>query len=211
MSGSTINLQEFCTKLCSVCRTGWRLRLLTGFVTLWMRSHFSSADSIDDPALKHRIWKPTQDTGILIESISKWDPKTTGKRPAIIVKRNPQKILRQIIEDRLMPGMGPESTRNIFSSFRQGSHTIFCIGGESAETEILAEEVAIELIQFAAVLRQPLRLHKLQTTEIGDLSLVEEADENFVVPITLAYAFEDTWELTNRAPPIRRVDLSVFI
>jgi hypothetical protein len=203
-------MANLCAKLCEVCSTGSRLRLLTGFIALWMREHFSLATAIEDPALQARVWKPTQDTGILIESISKWDPTTTGKRPAIIVKRNSQNILRQIIEDRLMPGMGPEATRGMYSSFRQGSHTVFCIGGESAETEILAEEVLRELMHFAVVLRHPLRLHKLLVTEVGELALLEEADENFVVPITIAYAFEDSWEITNNAPLVTRVDLSVF-
>jgi hypothetical protein len=60
------------------------------------------------------------------------------------------------------------------------------------------------------VLRHPLRLHKLLVTEVGELALLEEADENFVVPITIAYAFEDSWEITNNAPLVTRVDLSVF-
>lgn len=209
---SIIDLKNFCEKLCSVCSYGWRLQLLTGFLVLWMQEHFVRADAIEDDKLDSKLWSPDiKENKVLIKSITKWKPQDTGLRPAIIVKRNSARVMRQIINDRHMPALGgPESTVTRCTSFIAGSHTLFCIADEGGECETFANEVYRELMQFAIILRPALGLHKLMVTEIGDLSLVEEATENYVVPITVAYAFEESWELMPQAPLLKRVDLAVF-
>lgn len=192
----TTPLIIFSEKLRTLCDEGWRPYSLTKLLVSILRSHFSNANFIEDSNLKNYLWNSADTTGILIDPISRWRPTTTEKRPSIVIKRNSAKVIRQGINDKLMMGIGPEGTKDYYATFLQGSHTIFCVAGESAETENLAAEVYRELIEFGPIIRKIMNLHKFIMTEIGELAILEEATENFVVPISLAYAFEEAWEIT---------------
>lgn len=205
---SELNAVTFANNLCQVCCGGWQLRVLTGFFCLWLREHFRTADRITEELLQHRLWRDADDTGILIESVTRWRPSTTEKRPALVVKRNAQKVLRQGIADRMM-STSPEYAGS-HVTFLTGSHTVFCVAGESGEAELLAYEVLDELIGFSALLRQPLGFLKLLVSEVGELGILEEASQNFVVPITVAYAYEHGWQLRQTLPPLKSISLSLF-
>jgi hypothetical protein len=77
----------------------------------------------------------------------------------------------------------------------QGSHTVFVIGGESAEVELLAGEVYREMVGFGPVVRQQFNFLRFVVTEIGEVSLLEEAAEHFVVPVVVSYGAQDTWQI----------------
>ena len=97
-----------------------------------------------------------------------------------------------------------------YVTFWKGSHTLFCIGGTGAQAEILATEVQRELTEFGPELVRTLGLMRFQVTEIGAVGELEEAQENFVVPVTVGYAYEERWITRIQGPRLNTVSLSLI-
>jgi hypothetical protein len=197
-----------------LCELGPRPLVTTGWLRLWLTHHFGDASLIEgqEPSLQKSLWtRDTKTTNIAIESVTRWVPELTEHRPGIIIKRNGWKRVRQGIADRLM-FTWPIDGQQSFTNFWQGSHTLFCItpGGDGAECELLAAEVYRELNQFGPIVREILNLVRFEVTEVGELLLLEQARENFVVPVTVSYAYQEGWRLLQEAPKIRRIDLATF-
>ena len=191
----------------SICATGQRPLLMTGAIVQWLRQHFSSGTNLEDHELNlpntEYVWTPNRETSkISIESYTRWDPSLVENRPALIVKRNAWQFIRLGIANRSMGEARKDGSR-VYTNAWAGSHTIFVIAGEGAECEKLVAEVYRELNQFSPVMRNSLNLAKLQLAEIGEMRLLEEASENFIVPISLAYAFFEDWKITSSSPPLR--------
>ena len=193
---------SFTPEVLALCDEGWRPLSLTKLFLYILRSHFSDARNIEAPVLQDKLWTAGEATGILIEPVGRWRPQLTEKRPAVIVKRNGLKALRQGLDDRMMLGRGPEGAKRLYATYMQGSHTMFCMAGESAEAEVLGAEVYRELLEFGPETRRAMSLHRFQMVDVSELSLVEEATENFVVAVTVAYVFEEAWEITPVASKI---------
>jgi len=197
--------------LSSLCSLMPRPQLVTGIVVSWLRQHFSQTPNIEDPKLEKTLWAADiSKTGIVIDSVYRWQPALTESRPGVFIKRGPWRVLRLGIDDRKMGSMPISGNRHYLTAY-QGSHSIFCIAGAPAEAEILAAEVFRELVQFGPLFRQTFKFLKFQVTDVGEVSLLEEARENFVVPITLAYAADDAWEIAPRVPILKHVRLSAFL
>lgn len=187
----------------SVCHVGWRPLMLTGMLRELMIRHFASPDQIEEPDLRRAVWQNTPATGILIESVFRFKPDTLEKRPAILIKRNTYRNMRVLLNDRVgTDGQGNED----FTTFWVGSHTLFCLHGTGASTEILATEVQRELTQFAPAVRKTLRLHRYQVMEVGEISEIEEATQNYAVAIDVAWAYEESWKLIEEELPLATID-----
>jgi hypothetical protein len=198
------------TDLSSLCSMMNRPIVMTGLFRDVLIRHFSSDTHIEEPDLKHLIWKPGEDTGILIESVHRWRPETTERRPAIIVKRNAYQNERRGIGDRRMGPIVDQEGSDHYVTFWKGSHTLFCIGGTGAQAEILSTEVQRELTEFGPELARTLGLMRFQVTEIGAVGELEEAQENFVVPVTVGYAYEERWITKLQGPRLNTVSLSLI-
>ena len=188
----------------AVCELGWRPIFITGLIRDLLIRHFADPTNIEEKDLRHLVWKADERTGILVESVHRWRGELTEKRPAVVIKRNAYKSMRVALND--MTG----KTEKGFEQFTQlwiGSHTLFCIHGTGASTELLATEVQRELTEFSPIIRQYLGLHKFVVTEVGAISEVEEATENFVVPINLGWTYDESWTLEPESLPLRRVPL----
>lgn len=195
----------------SLCSLLPRAVLLTGVFRDILTRHFISADQIEDPMLRDVIWKNADDTGILIESVHLWKPQTTEKRPAVIVKRNAYQNQRRGTGDRRM---GPHADREGFEhfvTFWTGSHTLFCLGGSGAQADILAGEVQRHLTQFTDPISVTLGLLRMQVLQAGPVAELEEAQENFVVPITVGYSYEERWVIKPQAPLLSNISTSMIL
>lgn len=187
--------------------------LMTGLLVEWLRQHFVSTDSIENDGLKQPgnefVWSDASDSPLVIESASNFEVSKLERRPALLVKRtawHPQKIS---IANAYHGIIQPDGSRQ-YILFCVGGHTIFCLAGEGGEAEKLAGEVAFELLRFAPLLRRMLDLKQLALAEVGDLGRLEEATENYVVPITVSYAFEDSWKITPQdAPSLHKANWSI--
>jgi hypothetical protein len=188
----------------SLAHLRWRPLLLTGLFRDVLARHFSDAATIEDPALKSLLWRDGLDTGILIESINRWRGDLVEKRPAVIIKRNAYTNVRITIND--LSGTDKRGFDN-FTTFWVGSHTLFCIHGTGAGAELLATETQRELTQFGPVFRQQLNLAKFQVTEVGTIHELEEASENFVIPVTVGWAYQETWSIRPESLPLKSIQM----
>ena len=207
MAGPSLQFQEV---LSSVCSLRPRPLLLTGLFIDLLVKHFQDGN-IEDPVLRQLIWKDSPDTGILIETIHRWRPQTTGKRPAIIVKRNAYSNRRVGIGDRHQMNPADASGHQHFTTYWAGSHTLFCLGGSGAQAELLSAEVQRELTQFGPLIRQAALLDRIQVMEIGPVAEIEEATESFGVPVTVGYGYQENWQIRKQAPALSRVSLSLLL
>lgn len=196
----------------SLCQLMPRPQLVTGLLVQWMRLHFSEAPNIEDPDLRETLWAlDITTTGIVIDSVYRWNPQQTEQRPGIFVKRGPWKILRYGIDDRKMIGYGAPSGNQTYNNFTQGSHVLFCVANKPAEAELLGAEVYRELMMFGPMARRFFNFLRFVVTDVGELSLLEECAEHFVVPITVSYGAQDVWELAPNAPKLKSLKFTTFL
>ncbi len=191
------------TRLSDLCTLMPQRLLVTGILIQWMREHFTCPSRIVNPLLHNALWnEDIAETGISIDSVFKYNPAVTEFRPGIFVKPGPWKVIRYGIDDRWMVGTRETQPtcdvhvrHTYYNSMCQGSHTLFCVAGESAEVEILANEVYKELLQFAPVVRRKFNFLRFVVTDMGEPAILEEATENFVVPIVVSYGAQDVWRI----------------
>jgi hypothetical protein len=89
-----------------------------------------------------------------------------------------------------------------------GSHTLFCIHGTGASTEILAEEVKAHLVACLLPIRRDLGLRQFSVTEVGAIQELEESSENYVIPITVGWGYEHTWQLRLESLPLQSMSIT---
>jgi hypothetical protein len=197
----------------SIAHLGWRRLYITGFIRQKMIEKFSNPDNIEDPSLKDptgqpAIWRKEPPTGILIESIYRWRGELVGKRPAILVKPGAYRNQRITLAD--SAGIDKQ-TFSLYTTLWVGSHTVFCIHETGASCEALAAEVQRELTEFAPEIVRSLNLMRFQVMEFDEPRSIEEATQNFGVPINIAIAFQQTWQLRSNALPLAAVSLEAII
>lgn len=185
-------------------------QILTGLFRDLLQRHFTE-DNIEEADLRNLIWHASENTHIVIESAYRWSPALTQRRPAVVIKRNAYKNFRVTIGDsRQMPFVDGEGNRSFVTGWL-GSHTLFCIANSGAKVELLASEVQRELTGFAEIIRSTLGLLRFQVLEIGAVAILEEAQENFVVPVTVTYAYEQRWSVREQAPRLNNISLSCLV
>lgn len=199
-------------KVSSLCSYGMRPHVMTGFLRQLLIGHFSDPNNIEEPRIRKHVqtlgaWQPTDNGlnagGILIESITRWLPNTTDKRPAVLIKRNSWKWLKQGIGDKVTQN---NYTGNVqYAGMWQGSHTLYCLAPNGAETEFLTTEVVKFLINFSPLIREQMDLHKFYVDEVGGVGEVQEVVQGFAVPVTVAYVAEEAWSLQPYAPRLKRI------
>ena len=198
-------------RVSSICSYGMRPHVMTGFLRQLLIGHFSDPNNIEEPRVRRQLqdaggWSPIDENlnnnGLLIESITRWNPNKADKRPAVLIKRNEWKWLKT--------GIGDLTTKNLYtgnttySGFWEGSHTIFCLTQNGAETEFLTTEVVKFLILFSPLVREQLNLHKFYVASVGGVGEVQEVIEGYAAPITVAYTAEETWSIQPYAPRLKR-------
>lgn len=198
----------------SLCSTGLRPMVLTGVVLRLLTRHFSVAKGISHPQLKEYIWSsdPTQ-SKILIVPVWLWQMPGQQQRPALVVRRNalrPQQIgiadgeaVVVELSSRQVPAAGHAEAQVAAT----GSHTIFAIADVPAQAEVLATEIYSRLLQYQQAIQSEFGFKRFRVAEMGALAKLEEADESFVVPVTLAYSYIEAWLVVTEAPYLKRVTI----
>lgn len=198
------------TDFSSLCAYAPRPQLFTGLFIDILQRHFSAPERVEEPDLRHLLWHGDEGATILIESHHRWLPTQVERRPAIVVKRNAYSNFRAGVGDALQGNAANLQGDRTYSTFWVGSHTCFCIGGSGAQAELLGGEVQRELSQFGPEILRHADLHRWQVTEIGAVGILEEHHENFVVPVTVAYAYNETWTLRQEAPRLNAIGLTTL-
>lgn len=182
--------------------------VLTGLFRDLLKEHFSSPDLIEHPLLKKLIWTDAPSTELLIETGTRFDPRTAQRRPAIIIRRGAYENQRlgAFGERHQLPPMDRDGTLH-FSTFWQGSHTFQCIGGTALQAEYLASEVQRFLHHFAYIHAPELQLLRFEVKQVGETTKMEEWGNHFLIPVLAQYFFEDAWSLRPTAPILKRFSL----
>ncbi len=191
-----------------ICSHGWRHIYIQGMLRDMLIKHFSTPRHVEQSDLRKYIWRKDNRTGILIESNLAWTGELIGKRPAILIKRNAMKNLRLALNDLMMLG---KDGSEYYETYWLGSHTVFCIHGTGAATELLGSEVQRDLTQFAKAITKRLNLFRMQVTELGEVALIEEDKQNWVVPITVGWAYAESWRLETEMPKPEAVPLTLLL
>jgi len=195
----------------SICSLGWRPLLVTGMLVQEVRDLFSAPDRMEHANLREYLWRSRLDTStIVVESTTRWDPNLTSNRPAILVRRNDWQVQRLGIGDKMMMQTSLDGWER-FSVLMCGSHTLFCLAREAGECETLATEVYLQLMQFGPKLRQTLDLTRFVVVQIGKVAPVLESREHFGVPITVAYAHNQSWTIRKHTPVLNSFALEKFV
>lgn len=197
-------------QVASLCSIGMRTYLMTGFLREWLIDHFASG-KLEHAELRSLMWKANPlDSNILIQSVTEWNPKESGKRPEIVIRRNDLTNERLSIGDKLH-GTFDLTGQDHYSTMEVGSHTLFCGSKLPQEAEILSMEVARDLRQFGPSIREELDLRRFRVLGVGSLRQLEEASQTYSVPVTVAYAYEESWILHRHAPFLKRINIKKML
>jgi hypothetical protein len=191
-----------------IASTGLNALLLNGAFAHFIRHHFSDFRNIEDPRLRDRIqrnpFKPGDTTGLFIDDLDEWAPEKTNQRPAILCKRGKYEFQRFIfndeVDDDVLTGSSDHEVMCV------GSTGIICMSPLPAEATILAIELYRYFVRFNQVIQQELGLHRFLVGAVESVSTVEEATEQFAVPISLGYVFTEQWRVSPMTPKLKDVD-----
>ncbi|MEM5809074.1 MAG: hypothetical protein QXH92_04145 [Candidatus Aenigmatarchaeota archaeon] len=180
--------------------------LMTIALKIWLTKHFEEVSNrtttYGDEGAGQVIWTPNPETGIVIEPITKWLPRLTEARPAILIKRGDWKRIKLGIGDRYHTPN--ELGKQYFENWWQGTHILLCISGEAAEAENISAEVSRLLNTFGWYFLKIMNLKKFEVVQIGELKLLQEGRDNFFVPVVIEYIFGDSWTVQ----PLNEPELS---
>lgn len=196
----------------SLCSYGTRPYAMTGFLRQLLLDHFVDADNIEDDKIRRRLkdmgaWRPSENgenaSGIIIESVTKWQPNTSMQRPAILIKRNAMQW------HRVLPGDadGEESRTGFlnFFGFWSGSHTVFAVAENGGEADLLGTEILRYFLHYGNAIVEMMDLHRFVPVGMEGLHKVEEVADHYAVPVTVAYMAEERWRLEPQAPRLKRI------
>lgn len=210
--GTPYNLDK---EISSLCTEGLRPSVLTGVILRLITRHFSVERGIQHPKLKSYIWnRDPRTTKILIVPVWRWLTLSSQLRPAIVVKRNALRPRQLGISDgEAVTASEPRSDTDRIPLNQEaisqiavaGSHTIFALANEADAAEILSTEVWTRLMQYQQAIQTEFGFHRFRVAEIGPISKLEEASEDFVVPITVAYAYIEAWSVWSSSPFLKRI------
>ncbi len=199
-----------------LCENGWQPLLITGFLRDMLARYWSDPTNIVAPENKQYVWSEGKDSGILIESVYRYRADLVEKRPAIMIKRNSFRNVQTGFNGEILGGgmaayENEKGAISRHSTLFAGSHTLFCIHGTGASTEILANEVMGHLMTALLPIRRHLGLRQFSVTEVGAIQELEESSENYVIPITVGWGYEFTWELKLESLPLQAVSLTSLL
>lgn len=196
-----------------LCENGWQPLLITGFLRDLLARQWADPNNIITPEFKQYVWSEAASSGILIESVHRYRADVIEKRPAIMIKRNsfrnmPTGFSGQIFGGGFAAYENEKGAISRYTTLFTGSHTLFCIHSTGASTEILATEVMAHLVACTHPIRLHLGLRQFSVTDVGAIQELEESSENYVVPITVGWGYEHTWELKDGSLPLQGVSMT---
>lgn len=158
--------------------------------------------------LKDFVYKETDaPNSLIIDNASIFKPGTIQQRPAIYVKRGPFVFNKIAMGDRSLGGSVKDGTVEYQLNI-VGSHTLFCMSRTEGEVERLAEAASDCLVAFKQVIRKNLDFNQFEVTTIGELGLLEEEQDVFVIPIVLNYMFNTEWQLKLESLKLKAISLT---
>lgn len=194
--------------LSALCSYGLTPLVVTGGFRHVLTHHFSDPRNILNATIRQRItregvWRDDDQTGIVIDSLSRWRPELSAKKLTLLLKEGEWQWQQVGIGNRAQVDV--RTGRQTYGGYWAGSHTIFALATEGAEALALATEVMKCFLMFLDEISSTLELQKLTPVSIGAISALKESRETYVVPVTLAYIVPDFWYTQPEAPRTKRI------
>jgi len=185
-------LQDFYDRISS---RGINRQDITGLLVRLLTSYFSNPENIKYNEIKQRVWKPGDDTGILIESVGRFRPELAEKRPAILVRPGEWKKIIQGLQSELISTDTYQPNKRYILVI-QGSHNIIVVSKNPAETEILSDEVFkfLDLLKIVAPATTPIDF--LRVLGISELKPLAEQRTHYYSVIPLVYNISQTYNVS---------------
>ena len=216
----------------SLCTTGHPANILTGILVRLLREHFANpanleyngtiefqSDQGEVPLkqLQSYIWNSDNaQTRIQIQSVWDYNAEDIQRRPALYVKRNTLQTQKLAIGDGWTFGAQRDKNGKLLQVRGDykciqvlGSHTVFCVGTTGAEAELLGMEVMNQFIMFAPLIQTDMKFKRFMVMECGEVALLDEFDQHFVVPVVVSYAFDMAWRIQKIAPWLKTLSIAV--
>jgi hypothetical protein len=170
--------------------------------------HFVDPTQIILPNLRRYLetngaWNQGVTSGVYIEAIARWRPELMEARPAIVIKEGAWQWKRMGIGN--VWSADWVTGREEFSGQWSGTHTLFCVAKQGAETQGLATEVAKTLLWYGREITTAFDLQFFTVVGIGALAALKESTEHYVVPVDVAYLVPESWYLEQEAPRLKRI------
>ena len=194
--------QDINVNISSICNTPFKPLAITGLLRDMLIRYFSRPENNPDYDIRKIVWRNSNEKDILIESVHRWNAELVGKRPAIFIKRNSYKSNKLTISNRM--NITPDG-HVAYTIMWIGSHTLFCINSTGASTEILATAVQTYLTEYGPLIVDYLNLFNFDVVEVGPVSEIEEFKESYVIPITVAWSYDQNWLLELESLKLRRI------
>ncbi len=199
-------------RLSTLCSMGMTPRLMTGIIRQILLQHFVDPNQIFNPNLRDQLvqngaWTSGPESGIYIEALDRWRPEMTEKRPALVIKEGDWTWERRGIGNQA--GYDWRDGKQYYAGFWKGSHTVFAVGNEGAETQLLSWEARTVLTWYSPVIMDQASLHQFEPLRLGALQALDESTENYIIPIDYAYVAEETWSLQEDAPRLKKIVFDV--
>jgi hypothetical protein len=180
--------------------------LVTGIFRLLLIEHFQRATNIENPDLQHLLYTTDEATLLWITDHTRWEPEKAGKRPAIVLQRGDWNHPKTATLGG-QSGTTVEGNKKYITSW-VGSHQIRCAAPEGGEVELLAAEVYRFLMHYGPYMRHNLNWSRFQIKHVGGPQRMPEETIHWSVPITVEYAWDESWVLVEAAPAMQNVTLS---
>ncbi len=201
------NLQD----LRPLCAAGLSPSIVTGVIMQLLARHFASPGLIMTENLKQYVFTGDPATNkIRITTNTRFDPKSAGLFPALVIKRGGLKTDRKVMGDRL-PVSQDEQDAGVSSyvRFHEGSHQVYVIAESDGEAEDLALECFDYLTFLSPVMVDLFPFHDFQVASIGPLGVLEAMGNQIGIQIQLDYVYEYAWSVQPIAPRLKTVSTTI--
>jgi len=191
----------------ALCSIGSTPLILTGALRQLFLQHFADPQNLISATLREYlttegVWQENG-SSLLVEAITRFDVSHLGTRPALIIKDNAWQWQRVVIGN--LAAYDAMTGTHYYAGLWTGSHTVFVISQQAAETQQIAVEVMRLLLYYGAQLQEDFNLQRFQVMEVGALSALKESREHYVVPVTVQYVAPESWYTEQEAPRLKKI------
>lgn len=194
-----------------LCRGPLTAMTVSGIVEWVLKYHFAEASHLPD-ALREVVYRtdPTT-TGVCIQQLGLENWQAINMRPAIIVSPGACQLLQLGLSNGMAMGSTqPVSTQGTHHEFgAQGAINVFCCSTKLQQAHNLAWETVGQIQAFADKIASDMRLQMIRVVSVDKAAMLEEADEYWAVPVSLAFGFHEAWRQVPAGAILKGLSLTV--
>jgi hypothetical protein len=190
-------MNDCCTRLTNVSDHIRSPEVIQGTLISFLRQFWSNPDNMELPDMRQHVWREDESqSGILIDDIASRVNNFAQKRPAVLLKGGSLERKELLLR-----------SRELRVDIWHGRMTLFCLGANPGQTNHVATTVFTLLNAFKDNIRQALCCHDFSVTGRGELGVLKEANDAFIIPVLIEYEYELAWTVVEEGPGLRKLRL----